>query len=466
MVGGSNKMIETNSEISRVRAALVNTGKLSFVEAENKLTASNMSIGIDEAAAGTPAGQAAFLTAVATGARSFGRVLIGGHLDRTLVVALPEAGETLRDAAVFFGASEEPSDSSVPHVIIGSSSTRTSGFQVQAFWNGWIAGTAPGARMVDVGRSDCPLAGIAAGALAVAQVFLREQGDVRAGHTIQRCSLWSPEQNIENTDQVGPIFSEIYLPTQLWLIGLGNLGQAYLWSLTHLPYPTQVSVRLFLQDDQFVERENWGTSILVQRGRYGLLKTRLAEDWATRRGFEIRRIDRRVDEHFFRLPQEPGIALAGLDTMGGRRLLGLRGFEFVIDAGLGETVEDYRKFRINVFNSEENPAAHFIDVEDRTAKTVQDLMQLPSYIELAQSMNDGGCGAAMLAGSSVAVPFVSAVAGAIAITESIRVVSGYPHHVAITGNTDDLRSMRASLGVVPQRTVVPGVLPGNSVERD
>jgi len=46
---------------------------------------------------------------------------------------------------------------------------------------------------------------------------------------------------------------------------------------------------------------------------------------------------------------EPGIVLAGLDRMRARPLLGNRGFEYVIDAGLGATVSDYQKLRINVF---------------------------------------------------------------------------------------------------------------------
>jgi hypothetical protein len=50
--------------------------------------------------------------------------------------------------------------------------------------------------------------------------------------------------------------------------------------------------------------------------------------------------------------------LAGLDSMAARRLLGRRGFEYVIDAGLGATVTDYREFRINVFDSTSNPTDH------------------------------------------------------------------------------------------------------------
>ena len=203
------------------------------------------------------------------------------------------------------------------------------------------------------GRSDCALAGVAAGALAVGQAFQAEQGDVRAGRTAQSISLWLPDHpGQQGPLDPGPDLESVYLPASLWFVGLGNLGQAFLWSLTLLPYPKPEEVFLFFQDDERVGKENWGTSVLVKRGRYGALKTRIAEDWAMLRGFEVRRIDRRLDANLFRNPTEPSIALAGLDRMPARRLMGGRGFEYVIDAGLGATVADYRKFRLNVFDSE------------------------------------------------------------------------------------------------------------------
>ncbi len=62
-------------------------------------------------------------------------------------------------------------------------------------------------------------------------------------------------------------------------------------------------------------------------------------------------------------------------------------------------------------------------------------MQLPAYKRLAESRGDGGCGAATLAGTSVAVPFVSAFVGALSITQAIRIASGEAHHIGITGDT-------------------------------
>jgi len=455
----SDACIEIHSETARVRAALVNSGRHTFAEADTKLAASRLLIILGEDAANTPAGQAALLTAIVTSTRSFGQVFVQGPVDQVQLLAVPAAARTLRDAIAFFGAKTATAPSGCPQIVIGTSPTKTGGWSVQAFWDGWTAGTTPSAKPVNIGLSDCPLAGIAAGALAVGQAFLSEQGDVRAGRTNQTLSLWSPGNAGKFDYSEPPLFNRVLLPASLWLVGLGNLGQAYLWSLTLLPYSRPEDVKLFLQDDQKIERENWGTSILVERGRYGFLKTRLTEEWASGRGFEVRRIDRRLDEHFLRLEHEPGIALAGLDTMPARRLLGLRGFEYIIDAGLGATFIDYRKLRINVFNSKENPAEHFRDVEDLTMQTVQALMDLPAYQELGRHLGDGGCGAAMLAASSVAVPFVSAIAGALAITQAIRIASGYAHHVAITGDVSDIRSLRATIGAVPARTIVPGIQP-------
>ncbi len=329
---------------------------------------------------------------------------------------------------------------------------------MQASWDGWTASVAPSSHQIQVGRSDSALAGVAAGALAVGQAFLAEQGDRLAGRRTQVLSLWSPGQIHSSTREVGPPFGRVYLPTQLWLVDLGNLGQAYLWSLSQLSYPVWDEVLLFLQDDQKIGRENWGTSVLVERGRYNILKTRVGEEWATGLGFQVRRIDRRMDENLLRSDREPSIALAGLDGMPARRMLGGRGFEYIVDAGLGATVEDYCKIRVNVFDSATSPATHFRDVEDRTSQIAERLKQLPAYLQLAREHRDGGCGAAMLAETSVAVPFVSAVASALVITQAIRIASGQAHHTTITTDLRGLATIRAALGQEAERINIPSTL--------
>lgn len=442
--------IEIDSETSRIRAALVNSGQYSFGEADQKLAASRLSLFLAEEAAETPAGQAAFLTATVTAARAYGAVDVHGELHRPLLLPLPLQARTLGDAAAELGAvTSDPYPNRA--VLIGPVQDRVSAWSVQAYWNGWVAGVAPGRIRTALGRGDCVLAGVAAGALAVGEAFMAEQGNPRAGRTAQGLSLWSPE--LSDLSEPGPPQAECYLPLALWLVALGNLGQAFLWSLSMLPYAEPEKVVLFLQDDDTVRKENWGTSILVRRGRYGALKTRIAEDWAEARKFRARRIDRRLDEHLRIAEREPLLALAGLDRMAPRRLLGLPGFEYVIDAGLGATAAEYRKVRLNVFDSTLDPAEYFEGIEDDADGRVAELMKLSAYQEIARD-DDGRCGAAMLAEQSVAVPFVSAVAGALAITQAIRIASGKAHHSVLTADVGDLRTVRTTAGQTPARPVI------------
>lgn len=439
------------SERSRIRAALVNSGRYTFAEADKKLSALELDLFLSECAASTPAGQAAFLTAAITATRCFGNVSVSGALEHAITLPLPLRAGDLRAAAVSMGAMVGSGESGRRQVAIGPPLTRASS-SVQAYWNGWIAGSAPGGVDSPMGRGDCVLAGAAAGALAVGQAFIAETGNPLAGRRMQSMSLWEPDG--AEGQNVGPRQADCYLPTSLWLIGLGNLGQAYLWSLAMLPYQNAASVLLYLQDDDSIRKENWGTSILVQRDRYGVLKTRVGEEWAEARGFLARRIDRRLDEHLRRTPDEPAIALAGLDRMAPRRLLGNPGFDFVVDAGLGATFRDYQKLRINVFDQAHSPDVHFQGVEDRT--DVDAIVKLPAYKEIAEASPEARCGAALLAAHSVAVPFVSAFASAIAITQAIRIASACPPHSVLTADLADLRSVRATPGQAQRRPSAAG----------
>jgi len=440
-------MSEIDSETSRILAVLVNSGKFNFAEADQKLAGSRISITLSEEAAQTRAGQAAFLTAVVTGVKSFGQVYISGELNCPLMFPLPIPARTLAEAGAAWGAIAKDGSPEGWSILIGPKSEPGPEWSVQALWDGWVAGIAPGNSIVALGRGDCALAGVGAGALAVGQAFLAETGDIRAGKTFQRLSMWEPENGDAGEFGPGPRMTSLCLPTDLWLVGLGNLGQAYLWSLSLLPYQLHAEVRLFLQDDDRIKRENWGTSVLVRERKYGILKTSLAEAWAIGLGFQVRRIDRKLDADLRVTEDEPNIALAGLDSLTARGILSGRGFKYIVDAGLGATFDEYRKFHINVFSGHTDPAQHFHGLADRMAQVAEQNMRLPAYQALA-------CGAAILAGASAAVPFVGTFAGALAIAQTVRIASGKAHHTTIAGEAGDLRNTRGTLGTAPMRTIV------------
>lgn len=230
---------------------------------------------------------------------------------------------------------------------------------------------------------------------------------------------------------------------------------ANLWSLMGLPYRRPEEVLLFIQDDDAVKSGNWGTSILAQRGRYGVLKTRVAEEWSERRGFHIRRVDRRLDAHQRRTEQEPAIALAGLDHMPPRRRLGLPGFDYIVDAGLGATAKDYRSIRVSTFGPNDDPAERFAGVEDPGREAPEELLKLPAYQQVQDMSEHGQCGAAEIAGQAVAVPFVRSVVGTLVVAKAVRVASGKEYHSTLTGDIADLRTIRTVIGAAPMRLTFP-----------
>ena len=75
------------------------------------------------------------------------------------------------------------------------------------------------------------------------------------------------------------------LPARLWLIGLGHLGQAYLWALGLLPFARPQDLRLVLQDIDIITPSTESTSVLSNAALIGQKKTRVMAAWAERRGF-------------------------------------------------------------------------------------------------------------------------------------------------------------------------------------
>lgn len=141
------------------------------------------------------------------------------------------------------------------------------------------------------------------------------------------------------------------LPERLWLLGLGHLGQAYLWALGLLPYADPRALSLVLQDTDVVTPSTESTSMLTDAKLVGQKKTRAMAAWAERRGFATAIQERLFDDTFRRQETEPAVALCGLDNALGRRALDRTGFEFVVEAGLGRGYQDFRTMRLHTLPS-------------------------------------------------------------------------------------------------------------------
>ena len=369
--------------------------------------------------------QAAALTAVNTGRRSFlGGVRVEGALDVPLLVPWGRC-RTLGEAIVDLQGIVTDLTPSTPRIVIGNGPLppAEADFAVRATFDGWCGGVAP----LDQGlhlpeRQECVPAGVLAGALGVSEAFQFVRGDnAVAGRRDVGMSLWQPDKDISwlTGGGRGPALER--LPASAWLIGLGHLGQAFLWTLGLLPYSSPEEVSLVLQDfDELVEA-NDSTSLLTKRAMLGVKKTRAMAQWCESRGFRTSIVERRFAGDFRIAGGEPRVALCGVDNAPARADLEDVGFDRVIEAGLGAGTQEYLAFQTHTLPAHRS-ARHRWGAHGHQADE-DSVAGNPAYRALAQQGLDD-CGITTLAGRTVGASFVGAVTAAVVVAEFMRMAMG------------------------------------------
>ena len=390
--------------------------------------------------------QAAILTAVNTGRRSFlGGVCVEGTVDVPLLVPWGRC-RTLREAIVDLQGVISDCPPGVPLIVVGGESKprADSEFAVRATFDSWSGGVAPldqGLRLPE--RQEFVPAGVLAGALGVSEAFQFVRGDnAVAGRRDVGLSLWQPDKATHWLDagELDPALER--LPASAWLIGLGHLGQAFLWTLGLLPYASPKEVRLVLQDfDELVEA-NDSTSLLTTGALLGARKTRAMAAWCESRGFRTSIVERRFAGDFRVAGDEPRVALCGVDNAPARADLEDVGFDRVIEAGLGAGTQEYLAFQTHTFPAGRSAKHRWgTQVHRPDSDTVADK---PAYRALAQDGIDD-CGITTLAGRTVGASFVGAATAAVVIAELIRMALGGHRYEVVDGS---LRSLELRQAVV------------------
>ena len=412
-----------------VKQALDSGAAESLEQAEAMFRGYRLVLVIEAAESAIAEHQAALLSAIALGRRVFlGGVQVQGEVDVPLLAPLP-LGKTLREAVMRLGGTIGDSWVDAPMIFIGGGPRdRREGFQIRTAVSGWRGGIVPAhSELEHAPGPPMPLAAMLAAALAINEAFLFVNGGVPvAGRRSVGLSLWHPQANVDwlNLDPDEPELR--YLPSRLWLIGLGHLGQAYLWGLGLLPYAHPADVTLGLQDIDIITPSTESTSILSDAASVGLKKTRAMAAWAEQRGFETAVIERFFDAEFQRRGDEPAIALCGLDNAIGRQALDRVGFDLVVEAGLGSGHRDFRTMRLHIL-----PGAKAAVKIWKPAMAGELVDQRPAYQRMLDNGDLDRCGVTLLAGKAVGAPFVGAVAATLALSEVLRLLHGGPMHQLI-----------------------------------
>jgi len=415
----------------------------SIEEAQSIFDRFRLGVEITKEGAGNPADQAAFLTAIVTGRRVFlGGVEATGALGAPLLLPLC-LGSTLGDAVLALGGRISASEEPLPTIVAGRGGSGGEDFSIRAVSAGWRGGIVPFASVVGPGgMAAIPLAGMLSGSLAVNEAFLHVNGEMpAAGRRSVGLSLWQPQAEVDwlLSDENEPELR--YLPSRAWLIGLGHLGQAYLWGFGLMPYADPKEVHLVLQDIDTITPSTESTSILSDQSNLGMKKTRAMALWAERHGFQCSILERLFDGNFLRQGGEPALAFCGLDNALGRRALDQVGFDLVIEAGLGRGHRDFRTMRLHTLPSSK-PAAEIWRA--RGSMENENVEGRPAYQRLLEQAMVDRCGMTLLAGKAVGAPFVGVTAAALALGEALRQLHGGPVHQLIDL---DLRAVEQRLVV-------------------
>lgn len=401
---------------SRITKALTDRAgaETDFDAAEDRLGKVRVTVVLGDDQARTPAGQAAALTAISTSFKCFSGATLVTAAGTRLVKPLP-IGKTIGAAARSLGATvaSRIPDEATHVIVIGQAMVASPHPFVRCWWNGWITGILPAWDNREIGISGNPLAGVFAGAVAVREVFATVLAYPRSGARVSVVSLWEPWRDPE-TAPPGP--ETVYLPARLWFIGLGHLGQGFLWNLGLIP---ATGAQVVLQDDQAVGEENEATGSLTTADDLTTRKTRVAARWLDGVGWPTSLIERRHYGDIPLLPDDPGIVITGLDEPKARIAIARTGFDYMIDAGLGHGPVDFESLQIRVLKQGTDATAFWSSPE--IAKDVDALLRQKAYQAHAEKFPD--CGTFTLANASVAVPFVGAATGALTITQVIRLAS-------------------------------------------
>lgn len=431
-------MNQPEMRISRISKVLVDRDQITTdaVLARRKLYKVALQCGPDVARSRTL--QLAVLTAANIANRCFPgavKVVLEPSLEAAGLLLWPSIQQTFGQALIdLLGtdalASPDHFEPDGPILLFGEVPSTPRALRVT--FDGWIAKVGPVETVSPLPQREyCSLSGVLAGSLAIAELFFSfAEISIEATRRTVGLSLWRPDLDIDDPAALG--IQVQFLPRELWVLGLGHLGNAYLWSLATLPYADPASVEISLNDFDRIETDNADTSLLFHAGDEGSHKTRVCCRWLEARGFRTRLMERPFDSNFRCREDEARLALCGFDSNEVRREFAKAEFLRVLESGLGGTADNFDTIS---FHTLPNPRSveelwPVPSAEEKRAQA-QQLERMARDNSVYALLDDNDCGRAALAGKSVAVPFVGAAAAAIVLAETLRLLHGGPAYTGI-----------------------------------
>jgi ThiF family len=341
--------------------------------------------------------QAALVTILNAAPRTFmGRISVVGNIDTVLDVGWFN-GRTIEEVASRYGVFTDSKAQECPTILVGNYKTDLSHcFALRLVCTETGFHLAPDD--LTLSSAFAPVAaGVAAAGAALNELFQY--------HYFGR--QWAGLRCIEFQLPLVPKVTE--MPRSVWVIGLGHLGQAALWTLGLSLDPGTQLPTLKLQDDDRITASSLSTGLLSRMQDVQRLKVDAVADAMQLLGYECERVSSRV-QLTSDLDDAAEVCLVAVDSYGFRRQLDkLRGPR-VVEAGIGDGIEGFTKLQLHLLPGSRSAADIWSGSDPRATRRVS--IEPPAYQQLLKQSADE-CGTTQLAGRSIATPFIGAFTGAL-----------------------------------------------------
>ncbi|KIC89904.1 hypothetical protein [Flavihumibacter sp. ZG627] len=429
----------SEDRFNRLSIGIIEKLKCSPIEAIQKLESLSIYLVCGEKIKTSLPLQAALITAVNTGKRAFlGGVYILMPDNTPCLLSWPEA-KTFNEIILETGGvltDNLPSDCF--KIMFGLPVNDDNSIQIVCnSWQGGILAEYEALPFDEIGN--LPTAGIFSGGLAICQSFLK-----LAGISIACCdktvgiSLWRPDLHWLSEDAGGPQIT--FLPKKIWLLGLGHLGQAYLWNIGLLPYRETKEISILLQDYDRIVEANVSAGLLCDKNDTGKYKTRQCSTWLEARGFTTVITERRFDQYTRKVDEDPFVALCGFDSASSRLHLENVGFDLIVESALGGNLATFDNIILHSFpGATKSPKDIWGDVDGARQEINH------SVHEVLKKHDSDICGIVPLsiAGKAISASFVGACSGAFVIAELLRGLNGGIRFEKIVAHLRDAGDLKA-----------------------
>lgn len=431
------KLPQNPDDISRVMLAL--DGMYTNPdEAYRDLNAFNPVVMVDPKEASDPTVQVCLLTAVNLISRvkadsmsaKLGAVNVCGVHNQHLAFNFPKSKDCkLINAVKFLGGKIKQCEAIKDEmkILIGNATNpNTEGDAIRCVFAGWRCGVVPSdSSQLHAEIPTLPIAPLYSAALATSECYRKYFEKYQDfGKQPLGVSLWNMEAGLDwvSPNEYGPELR--FLPKDVLIAGLGHLGQAYVWALSMLPYPSGSCRTLRVLDLDKASSPNLSTSMLTFPCDTGRKKTRIVSKWAESFGFETLLIEGRIPDDI--IPNVSNrLTVCGFDNIAVRRTLASAKPKMMFDGGLGGNSRTARAMTIKV-----NPPD--------SAWVEENNVDFPTQ-EPKPSWNYGGCGHPS---GAPAMPFSGVAASAILLSEVLRRLHGGKKYATIVHNLLQANSTR------------------------